>query len=723
MAVVVVTLAMLGLRLLPDDPLRRLERPAYDLAVAHLLPDSADTRAVTVVLVDDESLVRLDERWPMGRDRWADFLDVVTTYGPAVVALDAWFETPSPAAARDLAMDTADRLQLLGLTETPVGALAQRELEAKALELDVDRQLERALAESGRAVLGLVCTARASDVLDRGLAEGILAFDLPTAIAQVDDPLICPTLLASLPRLAVAARAQGVLSIEEDEDGVIRRAPLWVAADGKTYPGLALAALQVARPEAVADLLTRTVTEHGAAPLLWQLPRDRFRTVRFSDVLEAPPGTPALAEALADRIVFVGVSAGGTEDFVRTSLGGGLPGVYVHANLALDLLEGRGIVASGGAVRAGVGAGALLMIGLALLGRRVGGAAGIVALGGGALVAWTAVCALALRSGVLLPAFAVWAGAGLWTVTRLVYAYLRGVDARQRANDIRSAFGLYLAGPVIETLIADPERLKPGGERREITAFFADLKGFTALSEALEPGELVALLNECLGQLTDVILEEGGIIDKYIGDAIVAMFGAPLEQPDHAERACRAALRCQVVMAGLRARFEAEGRPSLHLRIGLNTGPALVGNMGSTQRLDYTMLGDTVNLAARLEGANNVYGTGILVGEETAAHIGGAGVLREVDAIRVKGRQRPVRVYTIVDAQHAATDAGKAQLETAAAGLAAWRSRDWEGVRRHFGALAAQGDPIARTFLERLDRFGDQLPEEGWDGVTTMTTK
>ena len=246
---------------------------------------------------------------------------------------------------------------------------------------------------------------------------------------------------------------------------------------------------------------------------------------------------------------------------------------------------------------------------------------------------------------------------------------------------------------------------------------------FTGLSQALEPGELVALLNACQGEMTDLHLEEGGTVDKYIGDAIVAMFGAPLEQPDHAAAACRAAWRCQQMLAARRPEWEARGWPAVHVRIGLNSGPALVGNMGSDKRFDYTMLGDTVNLAARLEGTNAVYRTWIMVGEETAAQVVGDIVLRELDRVRVKGKLKPVRVFEVLAPSEHATSDQRALAARSGVALEAWRDQQWEEARTILTPLAEAGDGWAQVFLERVAAFEANPPPEDWDGVFVMTTK
>ncbi|MEN9797138.1 MAG: hypothetical protein RL653_834, partial [Pseudomonadota bacterium] len=246
---------------------------------------------------------------------------------------------------------------------------------------------------------------------------------------------------------------------------------------------------------------------------------------------------------------------------------------------------------------------------------------------------------------------------------------------------------------------------------------------FTTVSEQLDPAELVSVLNGYLGPMTEIILEEGGTIDKYIGDAIVAMWGAPLDQPDHAQRACRAAVRCQLKLEEIRRACAAKGLPELHVRIGLNSGEALVGNLGSESRFDYTMIGDTVNLAARLEGANSVYGTRILCGERTLELARGAVELRELDLLQVKGKTRGVRVAEVAALSGALEGPTADRFARFAEALAALRAREFERAKSSFEVLAAEGDAPSAVMAERCAEWLAQPPPPTWDGSYKLTTK
>jgi adenylate cyclase len=273
---------------------------------------------------------------------------------------------------------------------------------------------------------------------------------------------------------------------------------------------------------------------------------------------------------------------------------------------------------------------------------------------------------------------------------------------------------------VIEQLIAHPERLKLGGERRELSIYFSDLQGFTTLSEMLTPEELTTLLNEYLSAMTDIIQEEGGTIDKYEGDAIIAFWNAPLEQADHALRGVRAALRCQASLAALRPGFRERAGKDLYMRIGMNSGPAVVGNMGSRTRFDYTMLGDAVNLAARLEGVNKQFRTYTMISAATLQKLEGAFPARELARVAVVGRKEPVTVYEPFLPE--AFTKARPLLESFAEGLRAFYAGSFGEAERLF-ARTASADPPAAAYQEKCRELAAAAAPEAWNGVWIMTSK
>ncbi len=689
-----------------------LDRPAYDLAMRLLTPPPAHPD-VTVVLVDDESLARLGERWPLSRGRWAALVDRIAAFEPAAITIDAWFESPAPRADVELAFDLAETLRTTpGLGEA-AAALAGR-LDRLAVSRDGDRAMARALAEAGVAVLGIACITPAMDARRRTAMAAA-----PMAMAPPGRALLCAAATGNTAALADAARGQGVVNLLADDDGVTRRYPFVSSIEGRAYPSLALVTAQVARPSEADALLERALAADRGAPALHHPATGSFRTVRFSDVLEIDDPS-ALRGAFAGRMVLVGVSALGTEDAADTPLERQVPGVFVHAQALSNLLDGAffetEVAASRRALWAGVALALLLVMAFAPV--QSGGA--LLAVGLGVVAGWGALWGVWLGGGQLAPLSVVVGALSLVVAARLVFAYGRASAARARAAEIRRAFQTYVPPAVVQTLVDDPGRLRLGGERREITALFTDIHGFTRIAEEMEPDALVGLLNECLGTIADIVLDEGGTVDKFIGDAVVAMWGAPVAADDHAEAACRAALRCQAALDALRERWVERGLPPLSVRIGLNSGMALVGNMGAARRFDYTMIGDAVNLAARLEEANGFYGTQILVGERTMALAGEAMVFREVDRVRPRGKMRPVRIGELLGRPGAVDAAVRARAEQYQVALRAYRTRRWGDARAALAPLVAERDGPAMQLAERVERFELAPPSDDWDGVFNM---
>ena len=288
---------------------------------------------------------------------------------------------------------------------------------------------------------------------------------------------------------------------------------------------------------------------------------------------------------------------------------------------------------------------------------------------------------------------------------------------RRREALVRRRFEQHLAPAVVRRMIEEPQLVKLGGERRELTIFFSDLQGFSAISERLPPEELTRLLNDYLSLMTEIILAEGGTLDKYVGDAIVAFWNAPLAQPDHAVRAVRAALRCQRALAEQQADYAQRIGGPLKMRIGINTGAVVVGNMGSRQRFDYTMLGDAANLASRLEGANKAFGTHLMLAESTWQQTAGAFIGRELAQLTVVGRKTPVRVF---EATGLAAEPLADDTRAFTAALALVHAGDWAAAAAGFAALAA--DPAAQVYAAKCRELAAN-PAATWDGIWNLTEK
>lgn len=532
-----------------------------------------------------------------------------------------------------------------------------------------------------------------------------------------------------IPELASRAAAIGNVNVSPDPDSVYRRVPLFVLFDNKLAPSLPLAAHQVDRRNLQLHFGSETVRidttvihtdDDGAALLNYRGKVGTYKAYSAAAVMESglrlSEGQPSqldLAEFKGKHVLF-GFSATGLYDLRPTPIGGVSPGVFINATTLDNLLSGDfmrhsstvldGLAAFCFAMLAGVGIMAARRLTSAFL------------LTGLALAAPIALSLVMYRAGIWFGLMPQLLACGLTIFLASGHKY--ATEGRQKRY-IKSAFRQYLSPHVIEQLLEHPDRLTLGGERRELSIFFSDLQGFTTISEGLSPEELTAILNDYLSAMTDIIQDLGGTIDKYEGDAIIAFWNAPVEQPDHARRAVAAALACQRKLAEMRPGFLERTGKEFHMRIGINTGPAVVGNLGSHTRFDYTMLGDAVNLGARLEGINKQFGTYTMISKSTYDELGEGFFARELSRVRVVGKNEAVTVYEPMDeADHRER---RPALERFAEGLAAFYAGEFQRAHDVFSALSAT-DPAAEKYAAKCRALLNDPPAR-WDGVWTMTSK
>ncbi|MEE8435555.1 MAG: adenylate/guanylate cyclase domain-containing protein, partial [bacterium] len=431
-------------------------------------------------------------------------------------------------------------------------------------------------------------------------------------------------------------------------------------------------------------------------------------------------------EELEGKIVLVGATEPGIFDLRTSPVGVAYPGVEIHATLLDNLLGHTYFRLSFGnhMLTALVILGLGLFLGIVLPRIKASYAAVMTF---GIMVAyiighrWMVMNLLTWTSAffVLLLVAMVWAGVTL-------FQYL--VSDKDR-RFIKGAFQQYLSPAVIGQLMDNPDLLKLGGERREMTAFFSDVAGFSTISEQLTPEQLVNLLNMYLTEMSNIIMDYGGTVDKYEGDAIIAFFGAPVDYPDHATRACHVTVDMQRRLDVLRQEWMDDGLPRIDHRIGLNTGDMIVGNMGSVDRFDYTMMGNAVNLAARLEGANKNYGTYSLISEMTRKPAEEHIETRELDLIRVMGINTPVRVFELMAKKGELTEEQTKGNAYFAKGLELYRARNWDEAIKYFNAVYKfmADDPPSTKFIGRCEAFKVNPPDvpagEEWDGVFTAESK
>ena len=391
-----------------------------------------------------------------------------------------------------------------------------------------------------------------------------------------------------------------------------------------------------------------------------------------------------------------------------------IPGVLIHAAAINNILNRDALAPLGTWPNLLISAVLAIAVALAAMTLPFTGAGAMLAL---LAVVWTALATVAFRYGFVSPLFQGTASMALAFPLLLGYRFaVTDRDARQLGR----AFSLYLPKAEIDRMVASGAQPRLGGESREVSVLFSDIAGFTSLAEKRTPAQLVADLNEYFGAMTAIVEGHGGFVDKFIGDAIVAVFGAPMADPRHAENAVRAALKMRDLLNDPAGRLRIGDGGSIHARVGINTGPVLVGNIGSPRRFNYTVMGDAVNLASRLEGVNKKYGTQIVVSDDTAKGCGDAVEFREIDTVRVVGRAAPVGLYEPLAPKGAVDPRRRASLDGFAAALRQWRAGNFAAAAEAFARLAA-ADAVAAKFAERARAMKAAPP--GWDGVTELTEK
>lgn len=655
------------------------------------------------------------------RHGYARFVDALTAYDPKLIAFDVFFSSPEivlpdPLAARVRALDAH-----LRDAADPALAEAKGVIADVAEELRGDELLAAAIARSKRIYLGALFV----------LGGKVAAAAEPAGLAaarhgEVADgggggkrrPPTAQRVITTLPAIAKGLAGAGAVNSVVDKDGVTRRMYLAIEHAGRMYMslGLAVALAELGRPGDTTYVVGDRVMDAGGVRLpvgeaatlqLDVLGKHQLPVISAADVLTHT----APEAALRGKLVFVGFTYAAF-DKVATPLDSVTDGVELHATLAENILTGHLLRRTGDL--------ALALASLVLCGvvcaaqlrriRRRPWVPPLIALGAIALYVALALVLFARGTVIAIALPALLAMAVLIAATIGALA----TEGREKAK-LRAVFSQYVAGPVVDRILADPARARLGGERKELTVLFSDIRGFSLFAETMAPEELAAFLGEYLTPMTELVLASGGTLDKYIGDAIMAIWGAPIDDAAHAARACEVALKMQAALVGLNEAWRKAGKPAVAIGIGINTGPMAVGNMGSAARFDYTVLGDQVNLASRLEALTKEYGIGILVGEATAKAAGDGFVFREIDLVRVKGRAGAVPVFELVGRQ------GHVVAPAFATALAAYRAREFAAAQAGFASLP--DDPVAQALAARCTVLAAAPPPADWDGVYDQRSK
>ncbi len=671
---------------------------------------SYDRDDIVMIAIDQNSIEQFSERfrlyWPWPRELHSRLLDFLVADGAKVVTFDFLFDQPD-----------FDRID------------TNAELS--------DQRFANSIRNSERTVLATLTSSHS------GLSktERIKQFTL----IPENQPALPPEYLSNLPYDPFLEGLSGIgnATLAITDDAVVRRVPLLTQLqDGNWIPSLSLATLlqtfestpEIAFSQNHLSLGDRKIPidENGNYLVNWY---DRggttdgtftyysyyaiFQTaIAFfqgrEDRMLLPPGT------FQDKIVLIGASAAGLSDIKATpiSIFEPVPGMEVHATAIANFLDEIYLKQPSKFWT-------LLIVTLLIF--LTSGFVILLTYRNGLIMAFGVLILSTLFSLFLFAEFRILLPTGFFFISIAGTISLTGLykymTVEKNKKMIKSAFNQYVQKELVDEIIEKPELLKLGGQKREMSVMFSDLAGFTAISERLTPEELVEFLNEYLTAMTDIIFKYKGTLDKYIGDAIMAFWGAPLHQPDHAKLACSSVIAMIRETDRLRDIWISEGKPKVHVRYGINTGPMVVGNMGSLERFNYTVMGDSVNLGARLEPANNMFSTTAMISQYTYEHVKDDFFCRKLDLMAVKGKNEPVYVYELIaeNRESEMIEAYKEIVSDFEKGLEAYYNQDWDKALSFFRKHPDDGP--SKTYIDRTENFKNNPPGDSWDGVYRMTTK
>ena len=708
-----------------------LDAIIYDAKIRLTMPQRLDERVV-IVDIDEKSLAEVG-RWPWGRDKLATLMDrLFNQYKATVVGFDVVFAEPDDSSG----MKSLDALAKKDLKENANFQSLVKELRPK---LDYDARFAQALKQRP-VVLGYYFSNQDQATTSGQLPEPVL----PAGTFQGREMAFSTWsgYGANLPGLQRAAKLAGHFNPLVDFDGTSRRVPLLAEYEGAYYESLSLAMVRrlLGEPKVVpgypADADPRDygamewielpsargtlripVDENVAALVPYRGYRGSFRYISMADVLAGR--TPK--DQLDGKIVLVGTTAPGLMDLRVTPVGTAYPGVEIHANLVAGMLEGsikyKPSYVLGADVLLVFLSGCIMVFLLPLL----------------PPFRATLVSAL-VAFGLITINFTLWYGSNLvlplanaLMLVALLYALNMSwgffVESRTK-RQFTELFGQYVPPELVEEMAKNPEGYSMEGRKAELTVLFSDVRGFTTISEGLAPDELATLMNEYLGAMTEVIRGHKGTLDKYIGDAIMAFWGAPVADAQHPRRAVESALEMHKALHELNKDLVSRGWPELKIGVGINTGVMTVGDMGSPVRKAYTVMGDAVNLGSRLEGITKQYGVGTIVGETTRELLKQEVVFRELDRVRVKGKEEPVGIYEPVGFEGQVDQAALEELKLWNQALRAYRAQQWDQVDMLLLNLnRIQPRYLYSLYEQRVAHLRQHPPGDNWDGVTTFETK
>ncbi|MBT4285983.1 MAG: CHASE2 domain-containing protein [Deltaproteobacteria bacterium] len=732
----------LGLR--TDSYLELMDKKLVDLII-RARSSKMDQTDVAIIAVDTKSVDKYG-RWPWGRNIMAKLLHELNHhYQAKVIGFDMVFsETdPNDVAADQILSNISQTFRKESKGSKELNEKFKKIYSKIASKVKNDKIFGAELSKLENVVLGYFFFAtdeRLKHMTTEELessAERIERSEI-TIIqgAQYLDTIPLPTMQAvesNIPDLSSSNNLNGFFNMFPDpEDGTVRRVHLVLKYKDKYYPSLDLQILKkfynsnsirmVVNEGSIYgfyldDKLINTDSD-GSVMINYRGDRMTFSHYSVYDVINKK----VPKEALKDKILILGATEVGIYDLRTTPVGIDYPGVEVHASIIDNIIKGDYFYNSDLVDF-------LTFILILVFGLTVG----------------LVLSKLRALPGLIFSVLILvgYISLNLWffinekTWTSFVYiicviiinwfavVLFKFFGEEKDKRFIKGAFQQYLSPKVIDQLVENPGMLKLGGEKKELTAFFSDIQGFSTISESLTPEELVVLLNEYLTAMTDIILKHGGTVDKFEGDAIIAFFGAPISHEDHALRCVLAALDMQKKLIEMRENWRKQGRHEILVRIGINTGEMVVGNMGSAYRMDYTMMGDSVNLAARLEGVNKEYKTFNMISEFTYEAVKDQVDTRELDLIRVVGKNKPVRIYEVLGVKGEISEETIHGYKYFSKGLNLYRKQQWEEAIKYFmhTIKLSKSDGPSETFIKRCQYFKENPLTNDWDGVFSMTSK
>lgn len=712
------------------DFVEQLSSIIHDYRLRLTMPRTLDDR---IVIIDiDEKSLKEEGRWPWGRDRLAMLMDkLFDKYGVAVVGFDVVFAERDESSGLKV-------LQKLGQNQLKGDMSFQSTLSQIRPQLEYDN-LFASKIKNRNVVLGYYLTNQKDQRASGMLPEP--TFPSGSFKGHSVEFTTWNGYGANLPELQQAAASAGHFNPLVDFDGRVRRVPMLVEYDGAYYESLSLAMVRTLLGQTKLLPGFAEAKTGGYAGLEWleldaaggrlKIPVDSdvatfvpyrggqgsFRYISITDVLHERVD-PA---QLKDKIILVGTTAPGLLDMRATPVAEVYPGVEVHANMISGILDQN--LKERPAYMLGAEVVWLLLIGIALsfllplftpAKAILASVFTLITTTGLSLVAWQ-------YGNVLMPVANSLLMIALLFALDMSYGYF--VESRTK-RQITGLFGQYVPSELVEEMAKHPESVSMVGESREMTILFSDVRGFTTISEGLDPKELSLLMNEFLTPLSRVIYKHRGTIDKYMGDCIMAFWGAPLPDRDHARNAILAGIEMQATLQALQPHFKERGWPGIHVGVGINTGRVSVGNMGSEVRVAYTVMGDEVNLASRLEGITKQYGVGIIVGENTQNLVTDF-LYRELDHVRVKGKDRPVAIYEPIALVSEASKALQDEVKLFHEVRRLYRKQDWDQAELQLMNLQrmSPGTALYGKYAERVVFFRKNPPNADWDGVFDFQTK